>query len=164
MLKLRWIALFALVVSLPACGPSHKSVYHVHGKVTDADGKPAAGALLVFTRISTEGDKEPVTAAGKADDSGEYTLTTYENGDGAPEGEYVVTITWPGEKKTPGPGVGPDRLNGQFASERTSQIRRKVEKSGPNEMETIKVTEVVTTTKNGKDKDKDKKDKPREIE
>ncbi len=135
-----WIVFFSFAVLLPACGPSRKSVYPVKGRVTDADGKPAVGAIVVFNRVSSDAnDKEQVNSSGTTDSSGEYTLTTYEAGDGAPEGEYVVTVTWPGEKKTPGPGPAPDRLHDQYSNPKTSQIHRKVEKSGPNEMETIKL-------------------------
>jgi hypothetical protein len=139
--KWRWIVLFA-VVTIPACGPSRKSVYPVKGRITDVDGKPIAGAVVYFIRVGADpNDKDsPVSSSGTSDASGEYTLTTYETGDGAPEGEYVVIVSWPGEKKVPGPGPGPDRLNGQYSNEKTSQIHRKVEKSGANEMETIKVS------------------------
>jgi hypothetical protein len=141
MRKRSWIVLFALVVTLPACGPSRKSVFPVKGKVTDADGKPAVGAQVIFHRVNSDpNDKETISAVGTTDQSGEYTLTTYNKDDGAPEGDYTVTVTWPAEKKTPGPGLGPDRLNGQYANVASSQIKRKVSKSGPNEMEPIKVS------------------------
>jgi hypothetical protein len=162
MFKPRWIALFALVVSLPACGPSHKSVYSAKGRVTDADGKPAVGALVVFTRINSDpNDREVVTATGKVDESGEFTLTTYDAGDGAPEGEYMVAVTWPEEKKTPSPGPGPDRLQGAFADPAITKLRRKVDKSGPNELEPIKLTAVSVAEKKT---DKKKEEKRKEIE
>jgi len=37
--------------------------------------------------------KEPSPSA-KTDEQGYFTLTSYAKGDGAPEGEYTVTVTW----------------------------------------------------------------------
>jgi hypothetical protein len=142
MSKQSWIVLFAFAIAMPACGPSRKPVFPVKGKVTDADGKPIAGALVVFSRLKTnpEDTNEVASALGTTDQNGEYNLTTYESDDGAPEGEYVVTITWPGEKKSPTPGPGPDRLNGAYANPTTSKIQFTVTNSGSNQVETIKVT------------------------
>jgi hypothetical protein len=68
---------------------------------------------------------------GRADRDGHFTLTTYEFGDGAPAGEYVVTIIW----RAPLPGAsphdevleyaagGPDQLEGRYADPATSPLR-----------------------------------------
>jgi hypothetical protein len=53
---------------------------------------------------------------------GSFRLTTYLAGDGAPAGEYFVTLYWPG----PGPDddvhVRPDRLGGRYADPRTTPL------------------------------------------
>jgi hypothetical protein len=142
MSKRSWIVLFAFAVALPACGPSRRPVFPVKGKVTDADGKPLVGAVIFFSRVKINPDDtdEVGSASGTVDQNGEYNLTTYNTGDGAPEGEYVVTIIWPGEKKAPVPGPGPDRLNGAYADTAKSKIHFTVTSSGSNQVETIKVT------------------------
>jgi hypothetical protein len=60
----------------------------VKGKVTK-DGQPVAGAAVAFGPTASEGK----AASGMTDASGNYTLTTFENGDGALPGSYKVTIT-----------------------------------------------------------------------
>jgi hypothetical protein len=75
-----------------ACANGRKPVYPVRGKVF-VEGKPAAKALVTFHPVA---DKSPETIrpVGEVDDQGQFTLTTYANGDGAPEGEYEVAISW----------------------------------------------------------------------
>ena len=61
----------------------------------------AAGAMVVFHPVSPDLEKliggKPT--ARKVNDDGTFTLTTYEDGDGAPEGEYGVTIQWEAKPK-----------------------------------------------------------------
>jgi hypothetical protein len=75
----------ALALLAAGCGESRKPVFPVQGKVLDAEGKPASGAKLIFHPID---DKDPnaVRPVGVADESGSFTLTSYNKGDGAPAG------------------------------------------------------------------------------
>jgi hypothetical protein len=65
-------------------------VYPVQGSVV-LDGRPLAYAFVVFhpEDSSTGTDLHPHA---QADAEGEFLLSTYDNGDGAPAGEYRVTI------------------------------------------------------------------------
>jgi hypothetical protein len=45
---------------------------------------------------------------------GTFQLTTYRTGDGAPEGEYFVTVIWPETRKSPLDPPGCDRLGGAW--------------------------------------------------
>jgi hypothetical protein len=67
-------------------GGTRATVYKVTGKVTMRGG-PLIGATVAFAPK----EKQPV-AIGKTDDSGVYTLTTYDPGDGAAKGDYAVTV------------------------------------------------------------------------
>jgi hypothetical protein len=119
---------------LPACTRSdgRKPVYPVHGQVHDSDNKPAAGALVVF-HPAAAGATETLKPVGYVDDTGTFTLTTYQKDDGAPEGEYVVTIEWrprpanPFDKKDQ-----PDRLHGRYSDPKTSPLRAKIDKQPDN--------------------------------
>jgi hypothetical protein len=67
-------------------GGKRVPVYRVKG-VVKLNGGPIAGATVAF------GPKEgQPTAMGRTNDSGEYTLTTYDSGDGAAKGIYTVTV------------------------------------------------------------------------
>jgi hypothetical protein len=95
------ILLFVLV-ALSGCGGTGKpATLPATGKVTFKKTKPAAGALVVFHPVNPDMEKtiggKPTARQVKED--GTFTLTTYEDGDGAPEGDYGVTIVWEAKPK-----------------------------------------------------------------
>ena len=136
-----WLPLLALALLLPACGPAgRKPVYPVAGQVLDGEDKPAAGALVVFHPVEA-GDPNAVKPLAYVDDVGKFALTTYDQGDGAPEGEYVVTIEW--RPRNPNPFApdkeGPDRLRGRYSDPKTSQLRFRVERKPDNAMPPVRL-------------------------
>ena len=103
-----WLAVAILAVLLSSCARNtRKPVYPVHGQVL-VNGKPAAGATVFFFPV--ESDPDAIAPYGVLDADGSFSLTTYLTFDGAPAGEYVVTIRWPGAPQRPGDEAGPDRL------------------------------------------------------
>ncbi|MEW4453358.1 carboxypeptidase regulatory-like domain-containing protein [Bremerella sp. JC817] len=92
------------------------------------NGVPAQGALVRFWPQTVQpGVKYPISPVGKVDASGTYQLTSYEGPDGAPLGEYVVTITWPDpDWRPPGGGMPPpppDRLLGKFGDSKKPVLK-----------------------------------------
>lgn len=69
-----------------ADGGKRVPVYSVKG-VVKLNGGPVPGATVAFGPK----DGQP-TAMGRTNDNGEYTLTTYEPGDGAAKGLFSVTV------------------------------------------------------------------------
>jgi hypothetical protein len=73
--------------------------------------EPVAGAAV---------EKE-LTPSATTDDNGEFQLSTYEQGDGAPVGEYELTLRWyeaaAAKKNGPPPGFLPptDRWKGKYS-------------------------------------------------
>ncbi len=78
----------------------HKSnsrpVFPVRGQFV-FQGRPLAGAFVVFHPLD---GSEPLTVEPRAHtgQDGRFVLTTYATGDGAPAGEYAVTVQWPEER------------------------------------------------------------------
>ncbi len=100
-------------------------VYPVTGKVTYR-GKPAANAFVAFHPVENNiGEK--VSISGRADEAGVFKLTTYDAYDGAPAGQYVVTILWPA--RVDDIDDGPDQLNGRYATQAKSPLRATVNQS-----------------------------------
>ena len=116
-----------LVLLLAGCGESRRSVFPVRGQVLDADGKPAAGAKIIFHPLD---DKDPDAArpVGIVDEAGAFSLTTYANGDGAPPGSYAVTVEWRPAKPTPFGPTPEDQLKGRFASTSKSPFKATIGK------------------------------------
>jgi hypothetical protein len=128
-----FVALAAVVVLGTATGCSgQKAVYPVHGVVLDGKNKPAKGAVVVFH--PTAGDAQDCRPVGTVDDNGEFVLTTYQSGDGAPAGDYVVTLVRPAPRRTPLDREGGDLLQGRFADPAASKITVTVEKQTDNEV------------------------------
>lgn len=79
----------AVVLAVSGCGggPSDRpAVYPASGKVL-YNGSPVAGATVAFW-----GEGAPQAALGKTNDQGEFTLTTFDSGDGAVAGEHTITV------------------------------------------------------------------------
>lgn len=112
---LGWLSLAAVV----GCGGDGKlSVYPVSGTVL-LNGKPLEGASVCFYPKD-----EAVVAAktplpqGTTDASGKFQLKTYEENDGAPAGEYGVSIVRMEvvtDSDDPEQIVERDRLKGKYA-------------------------------------------------
>jgi len=128
-----WCAALALLVG---CGgdSSGVAVHPVAGKVV-VRGAPAAGAKVVFYTTGLQDPRTPIPQATAGDD-GAFQLTSYQPGDGAPAGEYRVTIEWPAPLP---PGVNPemygpqDRLGGRYATPDKSGLTATVSE-GNNEL------------------------------
>jgi len=95
------LALLAVVCA--GCSKSGPRLYPVHGKIL-FEGQPARGATLVLHAL---GNSAPNGIKPRAfvDRDGAFEVFTYAAGDGAPAGEYAVTVVG---RIGPGPG-GPGR-------------------------------------------------------
>ena len=130
----RWLPVLivlALVVLCPACSSGRKPVHPVRGRVL-VNGKPATQAQVLF-HPAQGGEAEP-KPSGQTDEQGYFTLTSYARNDGAPEGDYAVTVTLfrvfrCGDQELVPYNVLPQR----YASRQTSQLRAAINK-GSNEL------------------------------
>jgi len=84
-----WLPLAVVSALLAGCNKSGDALVPVSGRVL-VDGKPAAGAAIVFHPVEAGNGTHPV---GQTDANGEFRLTTISSGDGAAPGEYRVTLT-----------------------------------------------------------------------
>lgn len=124
------------------CGsPSKPATVPAKGKVMYQKTTPAAGALVVFHPADPEVEKriggKPFA---KVNDDGTFTLTTYEEGDGAPPGDYGVTIDWqvPVKQGKLTLRIGESsptqvKLNPRYTNPQQPAFRETVKKEGPNE-------------------------------
>ena len=87
-------------------------------------GKPLAEATVVFHRVGgdVEGNHKPI---GVTDASGNFSLTTFHQNDGAPPGDYQITVEQRalvagGEEPT---RTGPNVLPPKYAKPETSGFK-----------------------------------------
>jgi len=126
-----WMPLLGVsVVLLASCAKSdHKPVYPVRGQVF-YNGKPATGALILFHEIKDPASQE-ARPHGQVDQNGDFVLSTYEAKDGAPAGDYVVTVDW--RQAIPGRGaMGPSVLPPEYGVPQQSPLRSTIRAESNN--------------------------------
>jgi hypothetical protein len=102
----------------------------VRGKVL-FEGQPVPGAYVVLQATAKE--RRRLRADALTGPEGSFTLSTYVANDGAPAGEYAVTVVWrrPFFDATGKPG--PNRLPPRYADLKTTPLKARI-KSGANEL------------------------------
>ncbi len=129
------IALLALT-SL-SCGKSdRKPVFPVSGRVL-LDGKPLAYAFVVFHPRAGRGSDD-VRPRAHADATGRFVLSTYDSADGAPAGEYRITVEKyrPPKESDKGPPV--NLLPTRYAKPDTSNLAVRIQE-GPNDLPPLQI-------------------------
>ena len=119
------------------------AVYPVVGKLLVA-GKPAQRAEITLHPLSSEGKVDTTTPAAKVirpfaivESDGVFRPTTFKQGDGAPAGDYAITVRWPSYTVDAGEEIaGPDQLKGQYG-DRNKPVRKVSIKPAENELPTI---------------------------
>jgi hypothetical protein len=139
----RSLLLAILLLWIPSCGSNRQPCYPVHGEVFAGRGQertPAAGAVVVFHPAAPASDDVPRPSAHVGDD-GKFVLTTYVKDDGAPAGDYTITIEWAAPRPPPPfkPTQTGDRLKGLYSDPRTSRLKYSVEKSSDNNVPSIEL-------------------------
>jgi hypothetical protein len=89
----RRIFLFLLLLLSIGCGSSSRSAVHPTSGQVLVGGKPATHARIVLHPVSETGT-DLLRPTGTIGPDGSFRLTSYAQDDGAPAGEYAVTITW----------------------------------------------------------------------
>jgi hypothetical protein len=120
---MRYIGFTLALLAVSCSGRDYgdRPPYAASGKVMVND-QPAKGALVIlYESPPVPGRPAPQGTVG---DDGTFVLSTYDPGDGAPAGDYKVSITWRTSRKE----GAMDRLNRAFANAETSGLVAKIEK------------------------------------
>jgi hypothetical protein len=92
-------------------------------------GQPATGAVVVLHPTLGDDKLQKLRPYGTVDSAGVYTLNCYGQGDGAPAGEYLVTVTWEvgesssGSEDPEAAPIVPDRLGGKYCDPQQSELK-----------------------------------------
>jgi hypothetical protein len=102
--------------------PTRVPVHPVLGAI-QFRGQPTNGAFVTLHPTNGASVDAPYPRASVTAD-GSFTLTTYDGNDGAPAGDYVLTVQWYRPVKQGGDWVGgPNVLPKKYASPQTSEVR-----------------------------------------
>ncbi|MDG3007466.1 hypothetical protein [Paludisphaera mucosa] len=115
-------------------------VYPVKGKVT-FEGEPAAGAFVVFNpKTAPKPGQQAFTPRATVQADGTFALTSATEGDGAPAGEYAVTVQWLKPVKQGADLVaGPNVIPKAYATAETTPLKTTVRQSD-NALEPFAIT------------------------
>jgi hypothetical protein len=129
-------AVLAALLATSCARDRRKPTFPVRGQVL-YEGNPTPEALVIFHPLN-DPDPRAMRPLGRVGADGRFTLTTYRAGDGAPAGDYAVTVSWQKEvdrqglpveeRKNDEPNLLPDR----YGKPGTSGLRVHVE-AGANE-------------------------------
>jgi hypothetical protein len=120
-------------------------VFPVSG-VVKYDGQIPVGAQIVLHPVAAAAS-DAVAPTGRVKADGSFVITSYQAGDGAPPGDYVVTIQWYKIEKDG--VVGPNVIPDQYVSPKTSPIKVSVQSGGPTALEPIAISSAKTARKPG---------------
>jgi hypothetical protein len=109
---------------------NQKPVHPVRGSVT-VGGAPATSAFVLFVPLNEPANAQDPRPRAEVRDDGSFAISTYGAEDGAPVGEYIVTIVW--EDRDLG-----DKLGGRYSNSKTSMLRAQV-KEGANDLPPFKL-------------------------
>lgn len=126
-------ASLSMTLVLSGCGAQSDRlpVQPVSGTVT-FKGKPLSNALVAFHPVDNS-DPRATACRATSDANGKFTLSTYDANDGAPAGEYKVTVEC---YKLKGSGTslepGPNFLPVKYSRPATTKLTVRVEEGAPN--------------------------------
>lgn len=116
----RW-PLVSLLLLLMACSRSSRPVplFPVSGELT-FEGKPCNGALVL---LHPTGESNPPTPRPRAivQSNGAFEVMTSKPGDGAPEGEYTLSVEW--RKVDDHPEQGMSLIPSRYGDPKTSGLK-----------------------------------------
>lgn len=132
----RAILTFLGLLALAGCGKEDTKLHPVRGTVR-VNGQPAERVTVAFhhTDPSVKGNAaHPCTVT---DEAGAFLMSTSRDGDGAVEGEYLVTFTW---QSDPDPDRAKDLFNGAYNEPKKSPFRVKVASGVANDVPPFDLT------------------------
>jgi hypothetical protein len=148
MIRLIGLALFAMgLFAATGCGSSNNAdrlpVFPTSGTVS-IDGQAPTGAFVVLhpkADYQRSPDGELVRPHGLVRGDGTFELTSYSSNDGAPTGEYIVTLELRKVVQYSGgdAGPGPNLIPAKFAKPNTSPVIVRIE-AGTNRLPPISLS------------------------
>ncbi|MBM3999403.1 MAG: carboxypeptidase regulatory-like domain-containing protein [Planctomycetes bacterium] len=140
--RARWSALVILAAACCACSgdkSNRKETYPLTGTVL-VDGQPAADLKVVLVDDKGVDAANPTVSLAYTDASGKFAVSTYDQGDGVPPGDYTLTFEWGQLNMLSMEYGGPDKLKGKYSDPKTSTIKVKVESGKPTDMGNVQLS------------------------
>lgn len=133
-----WMLLSCSVVLATSCGKKEPPVFEVRGQVL-YEGKPVPHAFIVLHPLE-ESPVRAVRPSASTDKEGWFVLSSYHAEDGAPVGDYAVTVEWRKTTTIDGDAsaLSPNLLPAKYSKPATSGLRISVQ-PGNNEEHVLRL-------------------------
>lgn len=140
--KTKFILMLGGLACLAAAGcssrdPNWKETVPVSGIVL-ADGQPAEGVTVVFNPVAGMDQAQPTVTQSMTDAEGKFSASTYQSGDGVPEGEYKLTFTW-GKLNPISMTFDGDKFKGRYKDPKKSDYSVNVVAGDPMDLGTFEL-------------------------
>jgi 5-hydroxyisourate hydrolase-like protein (transthyretin family) len=119
-------------------GPERKETSKVIGQVL-VDDKPIEGMAVYCHNTAGIDTAQPTMSACFTGKDGKFEVSTYQKGDGVPEGDYTLTFLW-GQFNISMQYGGPDKLNKRYEDPKKSEVKFTVVSGQPTDLGQIKLT------------------------
>lgn len=118
-MRLMSVALMGCLLAVTGCGSDGPPKVHpVSGQVL-CGGKAAEGVKVYLFPVSAPAVPQiPANPRGVTGADGRFSITTFQENDGAPEGGYLVVLIWP-DKSTQDEEMQRDKLFGWYDAAHT---------------------------------------------
>lgn len=114
-----------------------KPVHPVRGQLFVGEKAPA-GAFILLIPVNEPADSPVPRPRATVASDGSFQISTFGENDGAPAGEYLVTVTWPGGVLPDGREEPEDKLLGRYANPSQPAARVTI-REGANELEVMRL-------------------------
>lgn len=130
----KWLPILFLgtLFMVSGCAKGRIPVFPTEGKLV-INGVPAANVFVLFH--SADGKPDALKPSATTDQDGKFRLTSHEAYDGAPAGEYTVTLLYePVNSPLLRPKGKPPQIPVLYTKAQTSPLRARVETQPKNEI------------------------------
>jgi hypothetical protein len=129
--------------ALVGCGgdePFRKPTSLVKGKVTVDGAAPGSEIQMECHPVNGMDTQHPTASQAAVDAEGNFTISTYEAGDGIPPGDYILVFSWRDYNVMARSYSGPDKLKDRYSDPKTSPIKLTVKEGEPLDMGIVALT------------------------
>jgi hypothetical protein len=142
-MQTRFSMIFAALLLIAGCGeaPNRKATFPVKGKITVDGQAPGTAIRVECVPVAGLDTKDPTVSGTECDPEGNFEISTYQQGDGVPPGDYVLTFTWQEFNMMQRQYTGKDKLNGRYSDPKSPTAQKVSVKEGtPTDLGVIALT------------------------
>lgn len=145
-----WACMAIVLVGCVGCQPDWQAAtYPASGSITINGARPS-GAVVTLFPTGDKVDERNSKPWAVVDEQGQFTLQTYVKEDGAPAGDYIVTVKWPWDVNDMSQAMS-DRLGGAYAFPGKSELRVTIA-AAPTVLKPIEIVKAKVANKPSSDR------------